>query len=631
MTSRTKERLWEGALLLVVSGTGIGLAAAKLGEPLGVDEAWTAGQYVLEPFLVAATKYDEPNNHVFHTLLAWIAHRVAGPSLVALRIPAFLAWCLLLPAVWWFVRQESGRLEAVLATTFVATSRFLVEYGSSARGYALVLLLFVLALLTGRRLVRAPRDHLRWALWAAVLALGFFTVPVMAFPAAALAAWMLIKRRRQGGAQRMAGFAVRIAGWSATAAALGLILYLPAMASQGAFALLGNEFVDSVDRTPGVYVPLHLWPGWHLTAPMWSQAVVLAAAVIGTVATRAASTGGPTKANRPGGRLAVAAGTGMTAVLLAWPVVLWPRAATWLLLCILIVAGIGVGFAAGTGLVGTARTTLGGGRNRLASTAGTVVVLLFLGVFAWLARLPLPQGSFPEWDPVRFPYTGVMIKAVAEDVRFGDCVSVAINADIGFPYTNALAARTYFKAAGVQVARNYEARAMRRTRTAAYYRAAHRHDIAMHPSVCPPFAAASLDWVTSPVSGVSGMSSSLGQRPPGQPSPDQPAPGQPPSDQADTGQLFILDAGFRPRDRNTVGDREVQAFLEATGLQHEVAADFAGGRAYRLAASSLTSIRSSGRRRQRRATGQSTLPRQGGSSRRRQGRRCATGGPARRR
>lgn len=612
VTSRTKGRLWEGALLLVVSGTGIGLAAAKLGEPLGVDEAWTAGQYVLEPFRVAATKYDEPNNHVFHTLLAWVAHRVAGPSLVALRIPAFLAWCLLLPAVWWFVRQESGRLEAVLATTFVATSRFLVEYGSSTRGYALVLLLFVLALLTGRRLVRAPHDHLRWALWTVVLALGFFTVPVMAFPAAALAAWMLIERRRQSGTRGIAGFAVRTAGWSATAAVLGLILYLPAMASQGAFALLGNEFVDSVDRTPGVYVPLHLWPGWHLTAPMWSQAVVLAAAVIGTVATRAASTGGPAKANRPGGRLAVAAGTGMTAVLLAWPVVLWPRAATWLLLCILIVAGIGVGYAA--------RTTLGSGRNRLGNPAGTVVVLLLLGVFAWLARLPLPQGSFPEWDPVRFPYTGVMIKAVAEDVRFGDCVSVAINADIGFPYTNALAARTYFNAAGVQVARNYEARAMRRTRTAAYYRAAHRHDIATHPSVCPPFAAASLDWVTSPVSGVSETTSSPGQRPPGQPSPDQ----------ADTGQLFILDAGFRPRDRNTVGDREVQAFLEATGLQHEVAADFAGGRAYRLAASSLTSIRSSGRRRQRRATGQSTSPRQGGSSRRRQGRRCAIGGPARR-
>lgn len=313
VTSRSEERTWEGAVFAVVVATGVGLAAAKLGDPLGVDEGWTAGQYVLEPFRVAATKYDEPNNHILHTILAWIAHRLAGTSVVALRIPAFLSWCLLLSAVWWFVRQESNWPAAALATTFVGTSRFLVEYGSSARGYVLVLLLFMLALLVGRTLVRRPGNHLRWALWAVLLALGFFTVPVMVFPAAIVVAWMLLARRQHDcGVRGEAAFAVRTAAWSAVAAVLGLLLYLPAILSQGASALFGNEFVETVDRSPGVYLPLHLWPRWHRTVPAWGQVVLLGLTAVGMFAACKPPWRQQAGAHLPGGRLAVAAGAGCT-------------------------------------------------------------------------------------------------------------------------------------------------------------------------------------------------------------------------------------------------------------------------------------------------------------------------------
>ena len=126
MSNGTASRC-EAAVFVAVVAAGVGLAAARLDDPLRGDEAVTAAGYAFESFGFAATKIDRLNNHVFHTLLVWVADRAAGPSIAALRIPAFLAWCLLLPAVWWFVRGESGWLVAAFATTFVATSRFLLE------------------------------------------------------------------------------------------------------------------------------------------------------------------------------------------------------------------------------------------------------------------------------------------------------------------------------------------------------------------------------------------------------------------------------------------------------------------------------------------------------------------------
>ena len=602
-TDPRREALWwEASLFAAVAATGIGLAGAKLGDPLGVDEAWTAGQYVLESLWTAFAKYDEPNNHVLHTLLAWGAHRTVGPSVVALRLPAFLSWCLLLPAVWWFVRQEAGWLAAAFATTFTATSRYLLEYGSSARGYTQLLLLFVLVLLAGRSLVRAPRDHKRWALWALVVALGIFTIPVMAFPAAIVVAWMLLARRRQRGIRETVSFAIRTAAWSAAAAAVGLALYLPAMASQGAGAFFSNEFVETVPQAPMLYLQRHLWPRWHLSIPTWGQAVLLVLAVVGAVAARASPgeedsarparpggrwlagrhwlagwrrrlkspaqsvrLGGPARPVRPGGRFLLAVVAGSAAVLLVWPVVLSARAGIWLLLSLLIVAG--------TGAAAVVDNVLGGVGERAGRAVRSAVVLLFLGVFAWLSTAPLPRGVFAQWDPMRFPETAAMVEAMAEDVQPGDCIAAPMNADIGFSYINALAVRTYFKAAGVDVSKNYEALAARKTRTPAYFKAAARHDRLRRPTSCSPFAATSLDWVTSPVSDAQ----------PAAPSPvSDVQPAAPSLVGASRHRLFVLDAGFRRRERNRVGDREVHVWLAENRLGFEVAADFSGGRVYRL-------------------------------------------------
>lgn len=559
----------EAAVFVAVVAAGIGLAATGLDDPLRGDEAITAASYAFESFGHAATKIDRLNNHVFHTLLVWVADRAAGPGIAALRIPAFLAWCLLLPAVWWFMRGECGWTAAAFATTFAATSRFLLEHAAVARGYTILLLLFVLALRAGRGLLRAPDNHLLWGAWAAALALGFFTIRLMVFPAAIVVAWMLLTRWREGGVRGLGSFAVRTCAWSAVALVAGLALYLPAMASEGPGALFAHHSFGqyAVDRTaPGFYAQRVLWRQWHVATPMWLQAALALLVVAGAVARSPVGAGASApKPTRPGGRLLAATYAGALAVLLVVPVLLQGRFAVWALLALLLVAGHGAAFVVdmlGVGRIG-GRRVVGGAISWRVNVARGGAVVLVLVACASVARLPVPAGPRPWWPVRSFPAAPTLAQSVAGQLRAGDCLAVPLNADILQWYVMEGMSKAYLRADGVELSKS--------SRSCPLFGGAESLS-------CDSFGAGS-SWSR----GVPDTNCQWLTRQVAAPSTPSPVFGGP-----EAAALVVLDAGFRSRDRNMVGDLEVREHLETSGLrqdglrQYEVVVDLAGGRAYRL-------------------------------------------------
>lgn len=367
----------EGACAAAVFLAGAALAAQNLKLPFRFDEANTALTYVRRGFFVSLGEYNSPNNHVLHTLLASAAYELGGLGPVALRMPAFLAACLVLPATWLFVRLEHGWPAAAFATVFAATSPLFIEYATNARGYSLMLLLFVLLLLCGRALVRMPANRVVWALYAVFVACGFLTIPVMAFPVAIVAVWMLLARRREGGAAAMPSFAARTAVWSSVALALTLLLYAPLLVMSGPESLFDNTYVRAMPRGEWLArFPGHLadlWSAWHAATPGWGEAALLALTAAGVAAPRRGQAGR--------GLFALAAVLGTVAVFLVKPVLLQPRMSIFLLLASMIVAGAGAGFLA-EGAAARLRAT------RPHALSHCVGVLLALAVCAWWATRP---------------------------------------------------------------------------------------------------------------------------------------------------------------------------------------------------------------------------------------------------
>ena len=375
-------------------GACVALAAYWLDLGLKLDELITITSYATQPLAVAASKYNAPNNHVLHTLLVWVAHQLGGWNVVVLRLPAFLSFCLLLPALWWFVRREYGATAAAFATLFAGTSPFLVNFAIYARGYTLLLLFFTVALLCGQRLVEAPKRTAVWATWATAIALGLYALPLMAYPAAAAGAWMLLARWRRCGRRQLGPFLARTAAWSVAALALAFVLYLPVFAAEGVTgpydAIVRSCYQCAVPPL-ALADPLVLWHRWQLPVPAWAQGALLALVVVGVAGGRGRSCGRT-------GTLLLATGLAWGLLFASHPVLLPPRLAIWVLLVCLILAGVGAAVAFEGALAQAARW------RRVASPSSRLLLecasvgLLFCILSRWtVSGMHAGRGSYDGW------------------------------------------------------------------------------------------------------------------------------------------------------------------------------------------------------------------------------------------
>lgn len=219
--------------LIVLSAIGAGLRLMYLQQPMRFDEAYTWLQYARWPWYIAVSRYDDPNNHVFHTLCVNVVAAIFGNSPAVIRLPALTAGILMVPVAMLWARSMSGRTAAVIAGAILACSSPLIEYSTNARGYTIVGLATILSGLLAHRLLRSPRFTL-WVALAIVLALGCWTIPVMLYPLLVLFAWwglcLLFMPELAG---RRSGFALSALACLAATTGLAAILYVPVVITRG--------------------------------------------------------------------------------------------------------------------------------------------------------------------------------------------------------------------------------------------------------------------------------------------------------------------------------------------------------------------------------------------------------------
>ena len=358
------------------------MATLQLDGIFSVDEGYTLELVVNQP-LAAAGSYAYPNNHVFHTLLVWVAHRLGGLNRIVVRLPAFLSFCLLLPVLWRFVRDEYGPGAALFATAFVSVSPHFISYATAARGYMLQFLLFATALVCGQRLVRNPGKKWLWATWAGALALGLFTIPLMVFPVAVTATWMLLARWRRFGRDGLGSFTARTAAGLAVTAVVAGILYLVTIDVREMYATLSTSREEPVFRQgPQTFAlsPLLMWHHWHMGVPAWVRGALMALVFVGAAAA------GRTCGRR--GTLLLATGLATGLLTLALQIVPYSRLMMWALMVPMTLAGVGAS------LVLERAVARAGARWPGMSTAGSRrvllggVLMLVLGVLSWWATKP---------------------------------------------------------------------------------------------------------------------------------------------------------------------------------------------------------------------------------------------------
>jgi uncharacterized membrane protein len=236
----TRQRLPLAFILL----SGLLLRLGALNDPVTYDEAYTYVGFASRSLWAIVSDYSLPNNHVFHSLLVSISTHLFGNHLWSLRLPALLAGMGLIWVAYRLGQVLSSRETGWLAAALAAWFPELIHYATDARGYSLIGLFTLLIFWLGGRLSHQPtrRD---WILLALVTALGFWTIPLMLYPAGGVYLWLLLEMSLRGGLRRS-----NLRPWLLSGLGAGLLtlaLYAPVLLISGWRKLLANGFVQPLE------------------------------------------------------------------------------------------------------------------------------------------------------------------------------------------------------------------------------------------------------------------------------------------------------------------------------------------------------------------------------------------------
>ena len=140
-----KKHLYVVLLILLL---GVLVRLFFLFQPIRYDEAFTFVNFASKPIYRGLSDYSYPNNHLFHTLLVRLAYLFFGNQTWIIRLPAFIAGILIVPAAYVVMRIYSNKMTALLTAGLVAASPSLIFYSTNARGYTLVSFIFLLRCFT---------------------------------------------------------------------------------------------------------------------------------------------------------------------------------------------------------------------------------------------------------------------------------------------------------------------------------------------------------------------------------------------------------------------------------------------------------------------------------------------------
>jgi 4-amino-4-deoxy-L-arabinose transferase-like glycosyltransferase len=228
-------------ILTALTGGGAGFRFLYLSQPMRGDEAFTYLAFAHMPWYQLVSLYYEPNNHVLHTVLVKLSTLVLGSSPAAIRLPAFIAGVLLVPATYACGKLFYGTASGLIAAALVAVAPSFVMYSTNARGYTMVVLAFLVLLMLAAY-VRQASNRAAWALFVLVGTAGFWTVPIMLYPFGAVATWMVwtaLARDTPRPWRLLSALSLAVVGTTLLTACL----YIPIIVRCGPGCLAANRYV----------------------------------------------------------------------------------------------------------------------------------------------------------------------------------------------------------------------------------------------------------------------------------------------------------------------------------------------------------------------------------------------------
>ena len=268
--------------LMVLAGIiilGAFFRYAYLWRPMGHDETYTFMAFASRGLRFVISDYHLPNNHVFHTVLVNFAYHLYGDSPAVVRLPAFLAGVLIIPATYLVGRVFYWTTISLVSASIVASLPVLIDYSTTARGYTF-LALFTLIIIALAAYNKDHKNLVGWVVFAVFSAFGLYTLPTMIYPIGMVITWLLlsgiINDVSINYGRRFYLYLIII---SILILLFTTFLYSPIIINSGIQSLVGNDVVGSLswsEFTQSVPVRIkNTWAEWNRDIPVFISLLAL--------------------------------------------------------------------------------------------------------------------------------------------------------------------------------------------------------------------------------------------------------------------------------------------------------------------------------------------------------------------
>ena len=266
-------------ILSIITGLGILFRYAYLWRPMGHDETYTFMAFASRGLRFVISDYHLPNNHVFHTVLVNFAYHLYGDSPAVVRLPAFLAGVLIIPATYLVGRVFYWTTISLVSASIVASLPVLIDYSTTARGYTF-LALFTLIIIALAAYNKDHKNLVGWIVFAVFSAFGLYTLPTMIYPIGMVITWLLlsgiINDVSINYGRRFYLYLIII---SILILLFTTFLYSPIIINSGIQSLVGNDVVGSLswsEFTQSVPVRIkNTWAEWNRDIPVFISLLAL--------------------------------------------------------------------------------------------------------------------------------------------------------------------------------------------------------------------------------------------------------------------------------------------------------------------------------------------------------------------
>ena len=263
---------WHLILLGCIFVVAILNNAQFLNRSMRYDEAYTFNIFASKPLIRIISDYSLPNNHIFHSILVHLAYKIFGSQPWMIRLPAFIAGILLIPAGYLTGRIFFSADVALFGSGLIAFFSALVDSAVNARGYTIICLITLVLMALGKFVI-SHKNRTAWTMMIALSALGMYTVPTMVFPLGSVGLWLLVSWVFHQVIPDYYGFSFLkyLFAYSVLTLILTWLLYTPVFVVSGYKSALSNPFVRPLNSSEfGFKIAGRLsetWESWNSGVP----------------------------------------------------------------------------------------------------------------------------------------------------------------------------------------------------------------------------------------------------------------------------------------------------------------------------------------------------------------------------